>query len=113
MTIQDMAAALAARDAGMQSSAEHAEDVQPGWGEWAMDKAREAIEDFWFPVFTMESVRLHAYGLGLDSPPEERAWGSVTVRLIREGIIEKTGQFAPAASSHGSPKPLYRRRGNV
>lgn len=111
MGLQDMAAALAARDAGMQSSAEHAEDVQPGW----QDQAVSFCAMLASPLgdFTMERMAAAAYDLGLQRPDEGRAWGAVTVRLIREGIIEKTGQFAPAASSHGSPKPLYRRRGNV
>lgn len=110
MTIQDMAAALAARDAGMQSSAEHAEDVQPGWQDMAVSFCTMLAP---LGDFTMERMAAAAYGLGLQRPAEGRAWGSVTVRLIREGVIEKTGGFAPAASSHGSPKPLYRRRGNV
>lgn len=113
MTIQDMAAALAARDAGMQSSAEHAEDVQPGWQGAAMVGAMAAIHRQ-TGHFTMEHIRTVAtWCFGLPQPPELRAWGSVTVRLIREGIIEKTGQFAPAVSSHGSPKPTYRRKGTA
>lgn len=111
MTIQDMAAALAARDAGMQSSAEHADDVIPGWQDRAVTACISAI-DRQTGHFTMEHIRAVAtWCLDLPQPPELRAWGSLTIRLIREGIIEKTGQYAPAASSHGSAKPLYRRKG--
>lgn len=113
MGLQDMAAALAARDAGMQSSAEHAEDVQPGWGDLAANVASFCLGYYGQPCFTMEELRLWCSWHALPEPPDMRAWGSVTVRLIREGIIEKTGQFAPATSSHGSPKPTYRRKGTA
>lgn len=111
MTIQDMAAALAARDAGMSSSAEHAENVMPGWQD---EVVRAVIGSVYLqnePEWTMHHARQWLYACGLPIPAEERAWGAATVRLIREGIIEKTGQYAPAASSNGSAKPLYRRKG--
>ena len=109
MGAQSMADALAARDAGMASSAEHAEAVTPGWGERAYQaiKSNPGLRRC-LDGFTMEKARAYAWGHGLDSPPDGRAWGSVTVRLIRDGVIEKTGGFAPATSSNGSPKPLYR-----
>lgn len=106
-----MAAAMAARDAGMQSSAEHAESDMPGWQDEAVEACKEAIDWQDDEQFTMERIRqLATWWFGLSIPPELRAWGAVTVRLIREGIIEKTGQYAPAASSNGSAKPLYRRK---
>lgn len=115
MSIQDMAAALAARDAGMQSSAEHAEDVQPGWGGRAYQAviACESLADD-DGGWTMEFARGWLYACGLDMPAEERAWGSVTQRLLRDGRIIPVG-YAPATTSNGSPKRTYKinRRGNV
>jgi hypothetical protein len=108
VTIQTMAEALSARDAGMQSASAHAEQDAPGWGE----RAYQAIKNNpglkrCLDGFTMETARAYAWGHGLDSPPDARAFGGVTVRLLRDGVIEKIG-YAPAASSHGSPKALYR-----
>jgi hypothetical protein len=94
--------------AGMQSAAQHAEDVAPGWAKraYAMVIKTPIIFGATTP-FTMEEARNWAYHMGLDQPAEERAWGGVTARLVREGIIEPVG-YAPAASSHGSPKRTYR-----
>lgn len=111
MTIQDMAVSLAARDAGMQSSAEHAEEVMPGWQDRALEELRGFANGYGSQCpFTMEEWRMSAEAFGLPQPAELRAYGALTVRAIREGIIEKTGQYAPAASSNGSAKPLYRRK---
>jgi hypothetical protein len=94
--------------AGMESSATHAEQHAPGWG------ARAYASVCRYPIifgadtpFTMEAARQWAYAMGLDRPAEERAWGAVTQKLVRDGVIEPVG-YGPAASSHGSPKRTYR-----
>lgn len=92
---------------GMTSSAQHAEDDAPGWGE----RAFSTVRDYYIPFgrdtpFTMEEARTWAYAIGLDRPAEERAWGSVTQRLVRERVIHPVG-YAPATSSNGSPKRTY------
>lgn len=108
MTIQDMARAMERRDEGMASSEEHAEAAAPGWGERAFASVRDHGIIFGRDTpFTMEDARRWAYGMGLDQPPDERAWGSVTQKLIRDGVIEPVG-YARAASSNGSPKRTYR-----
>lgn len=107
MNIQNMAEALKARDAGMASSAGHAEADSPGWGERAYHAAIEAF-DWQTGEATMEHIRAVAhFAIGLSMPAELRAWGSVTAKLIRDGIIEPVG-YARAASSNGSPKRTYR-----
>jgi hypothetical protein len=101
----DFTAAREAAERGIQSSAQHAEDDRPGWGESALAWLRfhaEVSEG----EFTMEQFRQMA-SMVLPEPPDLRAWGSVTQKAIRQGIIRKTGGYAPAASSNGSPKPLY------
>jgi hypothetical protein len=94
--------------AGIESSAAHAEQDAPGWGVRAYASVRR------YPIifgatdeFTMEAARQWAYAMGLDRPADERAWGAVTQKLVRDEIIEPVG-YAPAASSHGSPKRTYR-----
>lgn len=92
---------------GIRSSAEHAEEEVPGWGE------RVLIFIGWYARsrertgFTMDECRQACYSIGLPSPPDERAWGSATRKAIQQEIIHRTGHYAPVASSNGSPKPLY------
>lgn len=95
-----------AADRGIRSSAEHAESDVAGWSELALWYVRQFAASKGV-AWTMESCRTWAYIHGLPKPEEERAFGSVTQKAIRQGIIRKTGQYAPAASSNGSPKPLY------
>lgn len=96
-----------AGQAGMTSSAAHAEDDAPGWAERAFASVRDHYIIFGnITPFTMEDARSWAYAMGLDRPAEERAWGSVTQRLVRERVIEPVG-YAPATSSNGSPKRTY------
>lgn len=60
-------------------------------------------------VSTVEEIREWATAKGLPDPPDRRAWGSAARAAIRQGIIAPTGGYAPARSSHGSGKRLYRR----
>lgn len=106
----DMADAIAKRDAGMASALQHAEDDAPGWGERAYQSLTGVFRLFGSQDITMEDARCYAYATGLDVPDEQRAFGPVTQKLIRDGIIEPVG-YAPAASSHGSPKRTYRIKG--
>lgn len=107
MNVGNMAEALKARDEGMASSANHAETDAPGWG----DRAYQAVISSGYlmrePQWHMEFAREWCYACGLDRPAEERAWGSVTQRLIRDGRIEPVGYWS-ATSSNGSIKRTYR-----
>jgi hypothetical protein len=109
VTIQSMAESLAARDEGIASSVAHANDDAPGWSQRAYDAVIDSPYIRRFREFTMERASLWLYADGLDVPAEKRAWGAVTQRLLRDGIIEPVG-YAKAASSHGSPKRTYRLR---
>lgn len=109
MNVGNMAEALKARDEGMASSANHAERDAPGWGERAYQAVCNDrwLLSVWTTGFTMDEARSVVYGNGLDKPSEERAWGSVTRRLVRNGVLEPIG-FARSPSSHFAPKPTYR-----
>lgn len=109
MNVGNMAGALKARDAGMASSANHAETDAPGW----CDRAYQAVSAHmkWDCDWTIEEARAYLYAKNLlDEPTSLRAWGGVTQRLVRDGKIERVG-FLPAASSNGSWKPTYRLTG--
>jgi hypothetical protein len=92
-------------ETGMQRSVDHADRDTPGWSERALEAlrryARIQAEDF-----TIEKARA---AIVLEAPPDQRAFGAVTQSAIRKGYIQKTGGYAAASSSNGSPKPLYRR----
>ena len=53
-------------------------------------------------------VRSDRTGLGY-ATADKRAMGPVLVRMAKEGVITKTGQFRPARSSHGSAKAVWAR----
>lgn len=105
--MQTIAEAVEQGTQAAQAAADRAERLGPGWIETAIDEVRAFAQRFSGP-FTIERARLHCSPLpdGADA----RAWGAITQAAMRRGFIEKTGEYAPAASSNGSPKPLYRGR---
>lgn len=58
--------------------------------------------------WTMEYTRAWMYSAidDLCKPSDERWWGPVVQRALREKIIRRDG-FAPAKSSHGALKARY------
>ena len=85
MTATPKAKARAER--GIASSAEHAGS---DWCESAAVYVRWFFRIHRKPQ-TMEKCRLWAYSRGLPIPEEERCWGSVTQRALREKTIVPTG----------------------
>jgi len=100
-------AAVARREVGIQQAAEHADRVKSGWADDAMQAVRRAVAEM--PAeFTFEQLRL-ADEVGLDAPPDLRAWGNVARRSQREKVIVPTGRYAPRASGNCTPTMLYQR----
>lgn len=100
----DMAQARAARDEGMRRVEAHANADEPAWAEYAYEfllNFAHGCEEF-----KIEDVRAAAAG-HVPDPPDARAWGPVAFRAARKGRIE-VARYAPAATSHGSPKPVWR-----
>lgn len=93
-------------DLGAERAANRAERKQPGW----IDRAAEAVRDFAVGSgpfsFTIEEARA---GFKAPDGVDLRAWGAVTRRAVSLGYIEATDDYAPAVSSNGSPKRLYRK----
>ncbi|MGC7464229.1 hypothetical protein QT654_20590 [Xanthomonas citri pv. citri] len=89
----DRSAALAARDAGIQQAAEHAEEVNPNWGDRAFEVLRmyAAAKRSSGASFTSEDVRNSILGAHLPQPPHLRAWGSVFQRAARSNLVIKAG----------------------
>lgn len=76
------------------------------WTEQAAEGLRKAalLADTFH--FTAEELRLGDHGVPV--PYDDRAWEPAVRMAISRGYIAHTDLFAPAASSHGSPKPVYR-----
>lgn len=101
-------AARARADAGIQRSADATERTEAGWCEKAAERLR-AFARGQSGVFTIELARM-AFAKDLPPPHDLRTWGQVTRMAASRGYIERVrGEFFSAASSNGSPKPVYRR----
>lgn len=55
--------------------------------------------------FTAEQAR-EQIGNSVPEPKDARAWGAAISAAIRQGCLKAVG-YAPARSSHGSPKRTY------
>lgn len=102
--------AKARADDAITRVADKAERERPGWCE----DATQALRTFakrQGGVFTIEHARLAILAAKLiDKPHDGRAWGKATRMAVTAGYIERVkGQSFPAASSNGSPKPVYRK----
>lgn len=97
-----------AADRGMGHAADSAEHEIPGWIDAAVKRVGEFARHQ-HGMFTIEDCRQVLAGQGLEQPRALRSWGTVTRQAIKRGLILKTNRGAPAVSSNGSLKPLYRR----
>jgi hypothetical protein len=93
-------------DLGAERAGNRAERKEHGW----IDRAAEAVRDFardqGLLSFTIEEARAE---FKAPDGTDLRAWGAVTRRAVVLGYIVATDGYAPAASSNGSPKRLYRK----
>jgi hypothetical protein len=86
------------------AAAAHADQVRAGWLAAAcalVERFAERERDG--APFLLEEARAWAEEQGLEAPPDKRAWGAVPMALRRRGRLSSCG-WAPAKSSHGSPK---------
>jgi hypothetical protein len=94
--------------AGMDRVRDAVESESPGWSEKALDAVRRFAAQQ-AGMFTTEGMR-SVIQKELPATTRLRVWGPVTKAAVAKGYIEPVkGAFAPAASSNGSPKRMYRR----
>ena len=92
-----------------RASAQHADRVESQWSITAL----QALRTFCTIKrpgrgFLAEDCRRWAEDVrGVTPPPDARAWGHVMLKAKAEGLIVSAG-YAPAKSSNGSPKVLWR-----
>lgn len=80
--------------------------VDSAWIERALGYVREFSAYAEGPFLT-EQVREFAHSGGLAQPANAKVWGAVMRKAQRQGIV-RAFAFAPARSSNGSPKVLWR-----
>ena len=91
---------------GIRKSVEHAEDVVPEWRERAFDWVQKYAQ--WHRSLTIEDVKALAYERGLERPPAEGAWGAITIRARKAGIIRfDTYRESANASQHMKPVRVW------
>jgi len=94
------------RDNGIKVSVENADKTIDNWSEKAYSFFIKYIRDKDF--FMTEDVRVASEGL-LETPPSKRAWGSITLRAKREGIIESVGfSSVKNPKAHSTPATLWK-----
>lgn len=94
------------RDEGIKMSVENADKTIKNWSEKAYDFFINYIKDKEF--FMTEDVRVASEDL-LETPPSNRAWGAVTVRAKKEGLIESAGFSAVKnPKAHSTPATLWK-----
>lgn len=77
------------RDQGMAASTAHADAVSPTWSDRALAFVHEWAVSH--QTFTSEDVRIFAHNMGLPTPPDQRAWGTVMLAAARKGWTRKAG----------------------
>lgn len=97
------------RDDGISRSVDHADRKEPNWSDAALFMVRRYARMSGAP-FMAEDARAFADKMGLNDPPDGRAWGAVFQRARKSGLIEMVG-YAPAKSSNCSPKCLWAAKG--
>lgn len=94
------------RDIGIDKVCFHAENVNNGWNE----KALQFIEKYPLNKFMTEDIRDYAYQKGLERPPSERAWGGVMRKAAKMGWIRCVGyQKVNNANAHRTPAAVWKR----
>jgi hypothetical protein len=95
------------RDRGILRAIRNANRRCHRWQEKALNFLRNFPEE----EFRTEEVRVWAHVHGLPLPPHPRAWGAVTVRAHKEGLIEFIG-YAQVENprAHRTPAGLWKRK---
>lgn len=94
-----------AKEAGLSAARQSAASNGPEWAATALCALQVYAAQSTQP-FTIEQARTRLDGT-VPAPKDGRARGAVTHLALRRNLIRKTGQYAPALSSHGAPKALY------
>lgn len=99
-----MTSITAAKATGLAAAHASASSNGPGWTTLAVS-ALDIYARMSTQPFTAEQAR-EQIGNSVPEPKDARAWGAAISAAIRQGCLKAVG-YAPARSSHGSPKRTY------
>ncbi len=103
------AAAWAAAEDGAERAADHAERVEAGWKDEALGVLLRYAAASGGSTFMLENVRDYADEIGFTKPPTDRAWGAVTLRAKRAGLIVRAGfGCSSRGPAHAHPANLWK-----
>lgn len=93
-----------ARDAGMASAAEHANESTSRWTDLAFNWICKYAEEN--STFISEECTAAAIAAGIPRPTDDRAWGQPFRKASYELIIKKIG-YGISNRRHQSPTPRW------
>lgn len=101
---QHAALAERLRDAGMARASEAQDRAMPAWNEMAY-RAIVAVAKTQGDVHVDDVLRVFR-----DPADHPNAWGSVWMRAVRDGVIERTNRVRPSfdPAKHKHQYPIYR-----
>lgn len=85
----DITFARQARDKGIKKAVDHADEVHPSWSQIAYGHFRTYVAQQKGP-FLIEEYREWVKDL-IEAPPSLRAFGALTMKAAREGLIRQVG----------------------
>ena len=102
------------RDFGMQLAIDHADQVHPSpqWSIQAYNVFVDYVKQLMpLQTFMTEDVRQWAFNnKRIPEPPSNRAWGSISIKVCKSGLIEKAGYASVSnAKAHCTPATLWRK----
>ena len=95
------------RDQGIKRAVEKANKTDPGWSEQAYDLFKQFL-DVRYQTFMIEDFRQYAIPMGLPKPPNDRAFGFIPIRAVKEGLIYRVGYGKTTGkSAHKTPAAIW------
>lgn len=95
-------------DKGIKRAIDHADAVEPGWGELAFDMLCDYLK--YGVAFTAPDVRGYSSLRGLPEPPSKRAWGGVFNKAQRNGLISCVGFGTASNEMHRQPIRIWQSK---
>jgi hypothetical protein len=91
----DIIEAIRLRDGGIKEAIDHAEAIEPKWGDQALSFLKGCRVK---GIFQVEDIRKLAEEIGFPSAPDARAWGSVIRKAASLDLVEKVGIQSKAST---------------
>lgn len=98
------------RDTGIGMAVDHAEQVQPGWGEQIYEVFVNKFLLNQNGPFMMEEFRSYCALMDLPMPPHNRAFAGIIMKAVKAGIIQRVGfKNTRNPKSHRTPASVWQQ----